>query len=37
MLLLAALVLMAVNLVVQRRRAAVDARVPVAVGSPAAG
>jgi spermidine/putrescine transport system permease protein len=37
MLLLAALVLMAVNLVVQRRRAALDARVPAPVGSPAAG
>jgi spermidine/putrescine transport system permease protein len=37
MLLLAALVLMAVNLVVQRRRAALDARVPAPVGSPVAG
>ena len=36
-LLLAALVLMALNLVVQRRRAALDARVPVPPGAPAAG
>jgi spermidine/putrescine transport system permease protein len=34
MLLLAALVLMAVNLVVQRRRAALDARVPAPPGAP---
>jgi spermidine/putrescine transport system permease protein len=37
MLLIAALVLMAVNLTVQRRRAAADARVPAAAGAPAAG
>jgi spermidine/putrescine transport system permease protein len=37
MLLIAALVLMAVNLTVQRRRAAADARVPVPAGAPAAG
>jgi spermidine/putrescine transport system permease protein len=37
MLLIAALVLMAVNLGVQRRRAAIDARAPLAVGAPAAG
>jgi spermidine/putrescine transport system permease protein len=37
MLLLAALVLMALNLVVQRRRAALDARVPVPPGAPVAG
>jgi len=37
MLLLAALVLMALNLVVQRRRAALDARVPAPPGAPAAG
>jgi spermidine/putrescine transport system permease protein len=36
-LLLAALVLMALNLVVQRRRAALDARVPAPPGAPAAG
>jgi spermidine/putrescine transport system permease protein len=37
MLLLAALVLMAVNLVVQRRRAALDARVPAPPGAPVSG
>jgi spermidine/putrescine transport system permease protein len=37
MLLVAALLLMALNLVVQRRRAALDARVPVPPGAPAAG
>jgi spermidine/putrescine transport system permease protein len=37
LLLLAALALMALNLVVQRRRAALDARVPLPPGAPAAG
>jgi spermidine/putrescine transport system permease protein len=37
MLLLAALVLMAVNLAVQRRRAALDSRVPAPPGAPVAG